>query len=216
MLCRVGMATGDLEQAEVDAIIASIAPTPIAAIVTDFRRPDNPIIAANDAFCALTGYTRDEIVGRNCRFLSGERTERAAQAALGEAVAAGRAALVELTNYRKDGTAFHNAVMIAPVRDSAGRVALFVGSQMEVAGQGADARKAAARRKVDALTLRQRQVLAFMSAGYRNKQIGGVLGIDEKTVKMHRARMLQALGLATSAEAIRVAVEAELTPDGVG
>ena len=49
--------------------------SPLAAVVTDPRQPDNPIVAVNDAFCALTGYPRDEIIGRNCRFLAGEETE---------------------------------------------------------------------------------------------------------------------------------------------
>ena len=65
---------------------------------------------------------------------------------------------------------------------------------------------------VSKLTPRLRQTLALMTSGYRNKQIGGFLGIEEKTVKMHRARLLQALGVKTSADAIRIAVEAGLCP----
>lgn len=197
---------------EIDAIIASIERTPIATVVTDNRLPDNPIIAANQAFIELTGYPRDEIIGRNCRFLAGRGTEPEARAALRRAVDRGAPAVVELTNYRRDGTAFRNAVMIAPVHGKNGSVVLFLGSQMDVTANDASAglRIGRARRLVKRLTPRQRQVLRLMSAGYRNKQIGGILGIDEKTVKMHRARLLDALGVPASANAIRIAIEADL------
>jgi len=192
-------------------LFASIELTPIAAVVTDPRRPDNPIVAVNDAFCRLTGYDREEIVGRNCRFLAGPGTEAPAQALLREAVREKRPALAQMLNYRKDGTAFRNLVMIAPVLDAGGETAYFLGSQME-AGEGVhlDSRRRAAAAGVASLTPRQRQVLGYMMAGFRNKQIAGFLDIDEKTVKMHRAAMLARLGVPSSAQAIRIGVEAEL------
>ena len=52
-----------------------IATSPIAAVVSNPRLPDNPIVECNDAFVALTGYGRDEIIGHNCRFLAGPGTE---------------------------------------------------------------------------------------------------------------------------------------------
>ena len=202
----------ELSPQAVNAIVESIRNTPIASIVTDNRLPDNPIIAANDAFLALTGYSLDEVIGRNCRFLAGVGTEPEARRQMADAIERQQPIVVELTNYRKSGKAFRNAVMVAPVLDEAGRAALFVGSQMDVtdtARQGG-LRQARARQQVADLTRRQRQVLKYMSAGYRNKQIGGELGIDEKTVKMHRARLFEALGVSSSADAVRIAVEADL------
>jgi FixJ family two-component response regulator len=122
---------------------------------------------------------------------------------------------VELLNYRKDGTAFRNAVMIAPVFNYRGELSYFLGSQMDVTEQPAslDSRRhAPAREAVGRLTPRQRQVLEQMVLGLRNKQIAALLGIDEKTVKMHRAGLLARLGAATSADAIRLGVEANLSP----
>ena len=198
--------------AEFAALLSSIRHTPIASVITDARQPDNPIVEANPAFCRLTGYSEDEIIGRNCRFLAGPETEARPRAELSRAVADGKPALVELTNYRKDGSAFRNAVMIAPVRDQTGELAYFIGSQMDVGG-GADlasARAREARTLVSSLTTRQREVLEFLIRGLRNKQIAGLLGIDEKTVKMHRARLLDRLDAPTSADAIRIGVEAGL------
>lgn len=197
-----------------DPLLASIELSPIATIVTNPRLADNPIVAANQAFCALTGYARDEVLGRNCRFLSGKDTEAAERAALRSAVAALQPALVELTNYRRDGSPFRNAVMIAPLLDDSGKAAWFLGSQMDVSGRRTP-RQAEAARLVAALTARQHQVLGYMAAGYRNKQIAGFLGIGEKTVKMHRKGLLANLGAATSADAIRIAVEAGISRPGL-
>lgn len=171
---------------------------------------------ANEAFLELTGYRRDEIIGRNCRFLAGRGTEPEAQSLLRDAIAEGRPTIVELTNYRKDGTPFRNAVMLAPVLDPDGSVAMFVGSQMDVgaSGTGSGLRQTRARDLVANLTPRLRQTLELMAMGYRNKQIGGILGIEEKTVKMHRSRLIEALGVKTSADAIRIAVEAGIVPSG--
>lgn len=197
---------------DIRALLQSIEASPLAMIVTDNREADNPIIAANEAFLKLTGYSSGEVIGRNCRFLSGPGTEAEARAELRRAVSEARPTVVELTNYRKDGSPFRNAVMIAPVRDERGRAALFVGSQVDTGPSGASSglRQERARKLVDKLTPRLRQVLELMVAGYRNKQIGGFLDIQENTVKMHRERLIEALEVKTSAEAIRIAVEAGL------
>lgn len=179
----------------------------VAAVVSDPRQADNPIVACNDAFMALTGYSRDEIVGRNCRFLRGERTEPEQTAMLREAVAQSRPTMVELINYRKDGTPFRNAVMIAPLFDAAGEVEYFLGSQMEIDEAGAS-RHDRARAQIEGLTRRQRQILEALSKGRLNKQIAWELSLTERTVKMHRAAMLRALGVRSVAEAIRIAIEA--------
>ena len=194
----------------------SIHRSPIATILTDHRAEDNPIVEANAAFVELTGYAREEIIGRNCRFLAGRGTEAEAQSALREAVRDGKTALVEITNYRKDGTPFRNAVMLAPIRDEDGSVSMFMGSQMDLGttATGGGLRSTRARDLVARLTPRLRQTLELVAMGYRNKEIAGRLGIGEKTVKMHRARLLEALNVKTNADAIRIAVEAD-TPSAI-
>jgi PAS domain S-box-containing protein len=68
------------------------------------RLPDNPIVECNAAFEALTGYERDEIIGRNCRFLRGPGTEPDLTEELRLGIREGRPVLVEIINYKKDGT----------------------------------------------------------------------------------------------------------------
>lgn len=186
-----------------------IADSTIAAVVSDPRQPDNPIVACNYAFMLLTGYGREEIVGRNCRFLRGERTEPEQTAKLRQAVAERRPAMVELINYRKDGSAFRNAVMIAPLFDDEGELLYFLGSQMAIDDQ-AEERRRRAIASIEALTPRQHQLLAALTKGKLNKQIAFELGLTERTVKMHRAATLRSLGVRTVADAIRIGIEAGL------
>ena len=73
-------------------------------LITDPRRPDNPIVFANAAFAKLTGYYRGDILGQNCRFLQGPDTDRAEVARLRAAIEARTPVELELLNYKKDGT----------------------------------------------------------------------------------------------------------------
>ena len=197
------------------SLSAMIDNSAVAAVISNPRLPDNPIIACNPAFEALTGYGRDEIIGRNCRFLAGPQTEPALTAEIVAAVRDKRPVLVEILNYKKDGTPFRNAVLVAPIFDDNGELEYFLGSQMEVAATAAGGsvgaapeRRTKARQRIDALPRRQREVLIEMAAGKLNKQIAHALAISERTVKMHRAAVIAALGVNSSADAIRVAVEA--------
>ena len=187
-----------------------IAQSSMAAVISNPRLADNPIVECNSAFVALTGYRREEIVGRNCRFLSGPDTEPWLTEAIRSGVRGMRPVIVEILNYKKDGTRFRNAVMVAPIFGVDGTLEFFLGSQMEVEeNKGEEApRSRQARDKIGDLTPRQRQVLIAMAAGKLNKQIAYDLRLTERTVKMHRAAMLKALGVRAGAEAIRLAIEA--------
>lgn len=196
-----------------ERVLDSIGASPIASVVTDPKRPDNPIVVVNSAFCELTGYAESEIVGRNCRFLAGEATEPWLSSQIRDAVRDRRPVLVDILNYRRDGSPFRNGVMVTPMFDAVGDLAYFLGSQVDL-GVDSDSlfatRRARAVEQVRGLPRRQREVLEMIARGLLNKQIAYQLGIAEKTVKMHRALLLERLGVATSAEAIRIAVEAGL------
>lgn len=195
------------------AVLDSIAASPIAMVVTNPHVPDNPIELANDAFCKLTGYHEREILGRNCRFLAGGDSETWVTDQIRTAIREQRPVLVDIRNFRRDGSEFRNGVMIAPLFGEDGSIAYFLGSQVDLGDNDAAAlsiRRARAKAQVEALPERQRQVLVGMAKGLLNKQIAYELGIAEKTVKMHRALLLERLGAVTTAEAIRIAVEAGL------
>ena len=206
--------TGDsTDRQEGEELARSIRLSPIATVVSNPRLPDNPIVAANAAFCALTGYEEGEIVGRNCRFLAGPDTEPWLTERIRQTLRDLRPSLTEILNYKKDGSAFRNAVLIAPLFGADGEVAWFLGSQVEVdPGSAAPLalRQQRAAGLAATLSRRQREVLREMAAGQRNKQIAWSLGLSEKTVKMHRSLLLEKLGVKTTADAIRLAVEAGL------
>lgn len=191
----------------------SIGLSPIASVISNPRRPDNPIEVANAAFCDLTGYPEDEILGRNCRFLSGAATEPWLTERIREGVRSRRPVLVDILNYKRDGTPFRNAVLVSPLFDGDGELAWFLGSQIELIEPSAavfTGRRERAVIAVKGLPKRQREVLEFIAKGLLNKQIAWELGISEKTVKMHRALLMERLGVPTSADLIRLAVEAGL------
>lgn len=194
-------------------LLETIELSPIATVVSNPRRPDNPLEVANAAFCDLTGYSESEVVGRNCRFLAGEATEPWVTDQIRTSIASRRPVLVDILNYRRDGRPFRNGVLVTPLYGEDGELAWFLGSQVELgldAPVQFDARRARAASLVKALPGRRRQVLELMSRGLLNKQIAWELKISEKTVKMHRGLLLEQLGVPTSADAIRIAVEAGL------
>ncbi|TYT62688.1 hybrid sensor histidine kinase/response regulator [Natrialba swarupiae] len=117
---------------EVELKDAAFDAAPVGMTITDPSLEDNPIVYANAAFERLTGYPHEEVLGRNCRFLQGEGTNPEPVDAMREAVDAEEPVTVELTNYRKDGTTFHNEVTIAPIRDADGTVTHFVGFQNDI------------------------------------------------------------------------------------
>lgn len=196
-----------------DKLTALIAGSPIASVISNPRDPQNPIIACNAAFMTLTGYPEDEIIGRNCRFLAGPATEPWLTETIREGVRKHRPVLVEILNYKYDGTPFRNAVLVAPIFDEEGVLEYFLGSQVELdedARGPNSSRRIAAAVLVKNLSPRQNEVLEQMAKGYLNKQIAYNLTLSEKTVKMHRALLMDKLGVRTTADAIRIAVEAGL------
>jgi len=104
-------------------------------VVTDPSLPDNPIVYASQGFLNLTGYSLDQILGRNCRFLQGPETDPKAVERIRKAIEQGNDMSVCLLNYRVDGTTFWNQFFIAPLRDASGNVTNFVGVQCKVSDQ---------------------------------------------------------------------------------
>ena len=115
-----------------DIFFTAVESTRMPMVVADPRLPDVPIVFVNDAFLEMSGYAREEVVGRNCRFLQGPDTDRHSVALIGEAVRSEREITIELLNYRKDGTSFWNALFMTPIRNPAGELIYFYSSQLDI------------------------------------------------------------------------------------
>ena len=126
-------------------------------VIADPGLPDCPIVFASDGFLDFTGYTREEILGRNCRFLQGPRTDARAVREIRRAVDAGDECTVRLLNYTKQGKPFWNMFTLAPVRDETGRIRFFAGIQVDVTvykkRDASDAATSGAPRRVSNLSL---------------------------------------------------------------
>jgi PAS domain S-box-containing protein len=107
-------------------LIESLSAGKQSFVLTDPRLPDNPIVYCSDSFCELTGYSRNEIIGRNCRFLQTTETDPRAVETVRKAIESGSDCTTVLLNAKSDGTTFWNRFFVAPLRDRRGRVVNYV------------------------------------------------------------------------------------------
>lgn len=100
--------------------------------ISDMRLPEQPLIYINEGFERLTGYSSESMIGKNCRFLQGEETDPATVHEIREALVSGKECVVEILNYKKDGTQFWNRLSLTPVLDQDGGVTHFIGVQSDI------------------------------------------------------------------------------------
>lgn len=163
-----------------DIFFAAVEATRMPMCVVDARAPDLPIIFTNEAFHETTGYSPDEVLGRNCRFLQGPETDRSVVADVRDALKAKREIAVELLNYRKDGSTFWNALYISPVRNTEGEVVYFFSSQLDISRRR-DAEGALRQaQKMEALG----QLTGGMAHDFNNLLQVALGNIDVATVRM--------------------------------
>lgn len=105
-------------------------------VICDPSLPDCPIVFASDAFLELTGYPREEVLGRNCRFLQGPGTDPAMVQTIRDAIKSGDEITVRILNYKRNGAPFWNMFTLAPMKDSDGTIRFLVGVQVDVTAQG--------------------------------------------------------------------------------
>lgn len=111
----------------------------VAMVLTNPNLDDNPIVYVNEAFTRTTGYARSASIGRNCRFLQGEDTDKAAVDMLRSAIACDKNAAVDILNYKCNGAPFMNRLIVSPVIDKSGKTQYFIGIQKELRNGERDA-----------------------------------------------------------------------------
>lgn len=110
----------------------ALAATSCGIVISDACQPNNPIIYCNPAFEKITGYSQEEAIGHNCRFLQGPDTDPKVIEKIRQSIREGQECQVVLKNYRKDGTPFWNELTISPVRDASGCLTHFIGVQTDI------------------------------------------------------------------------------------
>ena len=113
-------------------LIAAMMQCEAPMVLTDPAAADHPMIAVNGAFCAMTGYADEDVVGRNCRFLQGEATDPASTRRLRTCIAEQRGCVEWLVNYRRDGAMFWNLLFLVPVFAADGRLLHYFGNQRDI------------------------------------------------------------------------------------
>ena len=192
--------------------------------ISDPRQKDNPLIYVNRGFEKLTGYSYDEVVGHNCRFLQNEHTQQAGLDKIRSAVKKGQDTRAIIKNFRKDGSAFYNELYISAVRDEAGELIYFMGVQNDVTAQVKQKRNL--RRalekvfedpswlnqmllehimeldpdegdmpQVGQLTKRELATLELVARGLTNPAIAQELSISANTVRNHVQAIYKKLGV---------------------
>ena len=120
------------EQALRDGLLETIRHSDEPMVLSDPHAADMPLVAVNAAFERLSGYPAAAVVGRNCRFLQGPRTDREVAARIGVALRAGQGCIQALVNHRADGRAFWNLLFISPVFGADGRLLYFFANQHDL------------------------------------------------------------------------------------
>ena len=122
----------DLKNTDFRLFAAALDASSNGVVITDHQQPDQPIIYCNKAFESLTGYTRKQIIGHNCRFLQSDDRDQEPINQLRKAIANGEHCQILVKNYKKEGRLFWNELMISPVKDASGSITHYIGIQNDV------------------------------------------------------------------------------------
>ncbi|MFB6293378.1 MAG: PAS domain S-box protein [Halonotius sp.] len=137
----------------------------VGITISDPSKEDNPLIYVNDGFVEQTGYSREAVLGRNCRFLQGDDRDQAALDPLRDAIATDESVTVELRNYRQDGEQFWNRLSVTPIFDEAGDLVNHIGIQQDVTQVRESQRELRAERERFELLIESTEEYAFFVVG---------------------------------------------------
>lgn len=146
-------------------------------LISDVSQPGEPIIYINEACLSLTGYEREDFIGKNCRFLQGPDTDRKDTLAIRDAINNRQPVDVTLLNYRKDGSQFYNQLTLTPIENDDGSVTHYIGIQQDVTAREQTARYLEkAKLKAEESSRMKADFLANMSHEIRTP-INGIYGV---------------------------------------
>lgn len=159
-------------------------------VISDPNQPDNPVVYVNQAFCRITGYRPEQVLGRNCRLLQGPGTDPATLQTLAAAIRRGQPFHGRILNYRADGSVFWNDLAINPIRDDQGRLTHVVGIQQDVTAQeqSAGAYRTLVEQSLQGIALIQDGRLLIANAA-----LSAMVGRDGDTLKAMSLADLNAL-----------------------
>jgi len=147
--------------------------------IADARKPEFPLVFVNGHFTDLTGYTREEAIGYNCRFLQGPDTDPQAVQRFRDALANKESVTIEILNYTKLGVPFWNEVNLDPIFDQNGECHYFVGIQFDITKRKqAEQQVIRAKEQAEMANLAKSRFLANMSHEIRTP-LNGIIGMTE-------------------------------------
>nr|AML76755.1 putative LOV domain-containing protein [Danaea nodosa] len=130
--CSTTAATAAGERVLCSSLMLALTKIQQSFVLVNPYLPDMPIVHASDMFLHLSGYDREYVLGRNCRFLQGPNTDPKAVHEIRACIESENVCTVRILNYRKDKTPFWNLLHIAPIRSAGGKVAFFIGVQLDI------------------------------------------------------------------------------------
>jgi two-component system, LuxR family, sensor kinase FixL len=163
----------------------------VGVLAVDALSDDQPILYANRAFEALTGYAANEFQGRNCRFLQGSGTDPSTVAEIRSAIEQGQSFRGKILNYRKDGSPFWNLLHIAPLHDRYGRITHFIGVQSDVTDQTESSRRLAEALGVEQVISSTSRLLSRRSEVSQRQHLDDVLAVIAGGLDLDRVALVE-------------------------
>ncbi|EAT12983.1 response regulator [Bermanella marisrubri] len=198
-----------LKQQDLNVLLSeAIDASPVGVTIADINKPDEPLIYANRFFYKLTGYSESEVIGKNCRFLQGRNTNREARLIIRDAINTRRKIVLELLNYKKDGTEFWEKLFLSPIFKD-GECRAYVGIQQDISYEIQNKTKMIqAKEQAERATQAKSEFLANMSHEIRTPMNGvlGMLKLVRKSKGLNRDQLHQINLAHTSAESLLVVI----------
>lgn len=169
-----------------------VAHADVSMVITNPNLEDNPIVYVNEAFTRTSGYARSASIGRNCRFLQGEDTDKAAVDMLRTAIETGETVTVDIVNYKANGAPFNNRLIVAPIKDKLGKIQYFIAFQKELLKEERDSSKSAVNEQLMEVQNRVQSDLS-MIIGMIRQQSAATSVPDDFAALSRRVETLQVL-----------------------